>query len=139
MKLALIFLVFSLTTVAQNMPKPVPRLAGVSQTENNGYALIAYEIEITNRDRFANQLFSAAPDLPPCGRNTASSRTWINIYDEEGARFYGWCAVRTNGELASLRFARPAANIQPTHVVIEFVDRLTGKITRSDWLPVSQP
>lgn len=72
------------------------------------------------------------PVLPPCGTNANAARTWINIYGDRNARLYGWCAVKDNGELASLRFTLPADRPQPKKIFIDFVDRLEGKIVRSN-------
>ena len=66
-----------------------------------------YEVEVENRDKFDNDLFMPSPRLGACGRNANASRTWLNIYDGDGIRLQGWCAINANGELASLRFNIP--------------------------------
>ena len=58
-------------------------------------------------------------------------RTWVNIYNETGARFHGFCAINTNRELASLKFLIEASNPQPKTVFIQFVDRFTSQYRRS--------
>ena len=90
-----------------------------------------YAVEVANRGKFDNDLFVPSPRLPPCGRNASASRTWVNIYDGDGIRLQGWCAINANGELASLKFNIPTANPQPRSLFIEFIDRHTRKIRRS--------
>jgi hypothetical protein len=117
--------------ITQDLPKPKLGFVGVSEQVNNGVAVKMYEVGVENRDKFAGDLFVPSPALPPCGRNANASRTWLNIYDGEGKRIYGWCALNSTGVLASLKFAIPAAQPQPEKLYIEFIDRLTRKIRRS--------
>jgi len=106
---------------------------------NNGYRFRMYEIEVVNRAEFADELFAASPDLPPCGKNSNSSRTWINIYDEKGKRLYGWCAINSMEELSSLKFNIPAGDKQPKRIYMEFVDRRDGKMVKSNQAKVPSP
>ena len=131
MKVVLIVLAFALTAAAQSLPSPEIRLVGVADVVNNGHAVKAYEIEVVNRVEYSNDLFMEAPVLPPCGRNANAARTWIEIYGDREIRLQGWCAIKDNGELASLQFALPANRPQPKTMFIKLVDRFEGIVARS--------
>lgn len=130
--LAFVLIALSINALGQNMPKPKIRLVNASDAVANGNAIRLYEIEIVNRAEISDELFMAAPALPPCGRNNDSSRTWINIYDEKSVRLYGWCAIKSNGELASLKLAVAATDPQPKKIFIDLIDRAEGRILRSN-------
>jgi hypothetical protein len=134
--LALIVVALSITAIAQDMPKPQLRLLGVRDHVNNGYAVRLYEVEVVNRSEISDEFFIAAPALPPCGQNTNSSRTWINLYNEKSARLYGWCSIKTNGELSSLGFMIPATDPQPKKIFIDLVDRAEGRVLRSNKIAI---
>jgi hypothetical protein len=124
-------------TMGQGMPKPKLAIVGVEDGTANGRQYRIYTIEIINRADFSDELFAASPDLQPCGKNSNSSRTWINIYVDGGRRYYGWCAIHSNTELSTLKFAVPADLIQPTKLYVDLVDRRQGKIIRSNKVAVT--
>jgi len=62
-------------------------------------------ISVTNRSDYSEEMFRQAPDLPPCGLNSRSSRTWIEIYNANNIRIYGHCAVNSIDTLKSLGFS----------------------------------
>lgn len=134
--LAFIIIALSLTALGQSLPKPKLKLIGVSDGVNNGVAVKVYEIEVVNRTEMSDEFFISAPALPPCGANADSSRTWINLYDEKSVRIYGWCTIKTSGELASLRFMMRAADSQPKKLFIDLVDRAEGIILRSNKITI---
>ena len=131
---AVIFLAaaFAGIAAAQDLPRPVIKVVRLEDKVNNGYRVRTFEMEITNRGEFAAELFAPSPDLPPCGKNANSARTWINIYNENGARLYGWCALKTIEDLASLRFHLPADIKQPDKIYIDLIDRREQRIARSE-------
>jgi hypothetical protein len=62
-------------------------------------------IMVVNWDDYSDELFAEAPNLPPCGENENSSRTWVDIYDAEtDERIYGFCALSDNEGLQDLWF-----------------------------------
>ena len=136
MKVVLIVLAFAMAAAAQNLPRPEIRLVGVENRVSNGRPLKAYEIEVVNRAEYSNELFAEAPVLPPCGRNANAARTWIEIYGDREIRLQGWCAIKDNGELASLQFALPANRPQPKTMFIKLVDRFEGIIVRSNTIKI---
>jgi hypothetical protein len=134
---AIFLLAVSAAVVAgQGMPKPRLGLIRTDDVTEKGLRLRMYTIEITNSSEFSDELFAASPDLPPCGTNANSSRTWINIYIDNGRRVYGWCAIHSNGELSSLKFNIPADDPQPSKFYVEFVDRREGKVIKSNKIEI---
>lgn len=134
--LALVIVALSVAALGQNLPKPKLKLAGVADGVNNGSAVKVYEIEVVNRADISDEFFIAAPVLPPCGNNTNASRTWINLYDERDVRIHGWCTIRSNGELAGLRFMILASDQQPKKLFIDLVDRAEGRVLRSNKITI---
>ena len=62
-------------------------------------------IPVQNFSTYSNDLFKPAPELPACGLNKNSSRTWVDIYDANtNARIYGFCALGTNADLKGIWF-----------------------------------
>ena len=62
-------------------------------------------IPVQNWSAYSSELFKAAPELPPCGLNKNSSRTWIDIYNaDSNARVYGFCALGANADLKDIWF-----------------------------------
>lgn len=130
--LAFVIIALSITGLGQSPPSPKLKLVNVTDGTNNGFAVKVYEIEVVNRADISDELFIAAPVLPPCGTNTNASRTWINLYDEKSVRIYGWCLIKSSSELASLRFMMRATDAQPKKVFIDLVDRAEGQVLRSN-------
>jgi uncharacterized protein (UPF0248 family) len=87
-------------------------------------------IPVINRAVYPDKLFAEAPDLPPCGTNTKSSRTWVDVYNAEtNARIYGFCALKTSDELKGIWFM-PTTKSGKVYIVIE--DRKCEKKYRSN-------
>jgi hypothetical protein len=118
------------------VPNPVLQpSARLTYTENNKN-WIRYEYEVTNRGSFPAELFAPAPDLPPCGINKNSSRSWLDFYDQNGTRLYGFCALAKPAELGKVWFAVEESAPRPTSVYIEIEDRKTKKKYKSNLAPV---
>ncbi len=121
------------TAVAQqNPPNPILVFLGQQYEEVEGKKLTRYHYEIMNRDKYPAELFYAAPDLPPCGRNAKSSRTWVEIFTERGKRLYGFCIFTKPDDLSSIWFALDSDEIPPSYVYVEIVDRQTNKKYKSN-------
>ena len=71
-------------------------------------------------------LFAPAPELPPCGLNSNSSRTWAEIRGGDGAWIYGFCALSRAEDLNSIWFALPLGQRPPPEVFIRLIDRQCG-------------
>ncbi len=70
---------------------PAPKIAASYAFSTARYD--DYAIQVTNWSRFPDELFVAAPDLPPCGLNTKAARSWVEMYRPNGERLYGYCAL----------------------------------------------
>jgi len=109
-------------------------------TENytaNGNAWVRYLLTVVNRHEYPDSLFSPAPDLPPCGLNTNSSRTWVNILDQDDNYIYGFCALGSAEDLGGLWFAVAAGTDPPSAVRVILNDRLCEKEYRSELVEIN--
>lgn len=127
-------LVFALQTGATAPPPPNPMLVfvGAEALETSGQQKIRYRFEVSNNSQFPNEMFAAAPDLPPCGANTRASRTWVDLYDQSGKRLNGFCALGKSGDLEKLWFDLDVDAVPPSWVYIELNDRKTGTKYKSN-------
>ena len=111
------------------LPNPVLTFDGTEDYEAHGKAWVRYKLSVTNRASFAPELFTPAPDLPPCGLNKNSARTWVEV--KSGARpyprLYGFCALDSPEGLGSLWFSLEKGRRPPSKVFIEIIDRQTGE------------
>ncbi len=105
---------------------PNPQLALVG-TESNTYLLA-----VVNRAAYPSELFQSASDLPPCGSNTNAARTWVDIYDQNDNRIYGFCSLGSPADLGDLWFAVAQGATPPLQVYIVMEDRRCGKTYRSN-------
>ena len=117
---------------AQTLPVPKLNFVGTEAYEANGFDFIRYKYEVANRGKFKKELFAAAPDLPACGENPNSSRTWVDLYGSDGKKLLWFCAFTTPDDLAHLWFALTEDKPPPPSVYIEMTDRRTGATIRSN-------
>ena len=134
--LTLIIVSFVLTTKrvasAPVLPNPVLYLSGIEAFQQGGKHFIRYHYDVFNKDEYPPALFAAAPNLPPCGANTKSSRTWVDIYDSRGKRLYGFCALAKPADLNQIYFALEEGVVPPSYVYIELNDRQTNTKYKSN-------
>jgi hypothetical protein len=114
------------------LPNPVLYLIGTEAFTQGGKQFTRYKFDVDNKDAYPAAMFAAAPDLPPCGANTKSSRTWIDIFDQRGKRLYGFCALGKPSDLNQLWFALEADVVPPSWVYIEMNDRQTNTKYKSN-------
>jgi hypothetical protein len=87
-------------------------------------------IPVVNWNAYPNELFRKAPELPPCGANAQSARTWVDIYDADtNTRIYGFCAFGTNADLKDIWF-KPGSPNGRVYVVLN--DRACQRTYRSN-------
>jgi hypothetical protein len=98
----------------------------------NGKNFIRYNYDVFNKDSYPANLFTAAPALPPCGKNMKSSRTWVDFFDQSGKRLYGFCALGKPAELDGIWFALEEDVVPPSWVYIELNDRQTNTKYKSN-------
>ena len=92
----------------------------------DGNTYLMYDLSVRNSNSYPDELFAPAPELPPCGLNTNSSRTWVFIYDGEGNYIYGFCGFQAASDLNLLWFAVLQGGVRPKQVYITITDRQTG-------------
>lgn len=124
---------FQNTVVVNNLNiNPQLYFTGKETSNINGNIFTRINLSVKNWGTFSNDLFSAAPSLPPCGLNTNASRTWVDIFDNNGKRLYGYCAFNSNENLKSFSFAVAAYQPLPASVYITLTDRVQNKVYTSN-------
>ena len=119
-------------------PNPILYLTSTEFYTVNGTNFVRYRYDVLNKDQYPAELFAPAPNLPPCGTNTNSSRSWVDFFDSRGSRLYGFCALGDPGNLGSLWFAKEEGAIPPSYVYIEITDRQTNQKYRSNLADTTQ-
>ena len=119
-------------------PNPVIYLTGTEVVQEGGKTFIRYHYDVFNKDQFPTEMFAAAPNLPSCGKNTKSSRTWIDLYAQTGKRLYGFCAISKPADLNQLYFALEQGTVPPSYIYIELNDRQTNTKYKSNLAETSE-
>jgi hypothetical protein len=114
------------------LPNPVLYLVGQEPYETGGKNWTRYKFAVDNYAAYPDTLFEASPGLPPCGQNTKSAKTWVDIYDSRGKRLYGFCALGKSADLNQLWFALESDVVPPSWVYIEMTDRSTNTKYKSN-------
>ena len=114
------------------LPNPVLYLKLLESYQAGGKNLIRYRFGVMNSDAYPAEMFAAAPDLPPCGQNAKSSRTWVDIYEQSGKRLNGFCAFSKPDDLNSIWFALEETAVPPSFVYVELNDRATNTKYKSN-------
>ncbi|MGH9904577.1 MAG: hypothetical protein ACRD8U_03210 [Pyrinomonadaceae bacterium] len=131
--LGMTLFVSSLGQTAQvSLPNPVLVFVGAEYFQMGGKSFLRYRYAVDNFGAYPKELFAAAPTLPPCGTNTKSSRTWVDIYEQRGKRLNGFCALGTPDNLGTLWFAMEEGEIPPSWIYIEMTDRQTNTKYKSN-------
>jgi hypothetical protein len=120
------------------LPNPVLYFIEQEPYTADGKQWMRYKYAVENFQSYPNELFAAAPALPPCGKNAKSSRTWVDIYDQSGKRLYGFCAFGKNSDLNQLWFALEQDVLPPSWVYIELNDRQTSTKYKSNLAETTQ-
>ena len=107
-------------------PNPFLYLTGTEYYSTGGKAFIRYQYDVFNKHQYLGEMFAAAPNLPPCGLNANSSRTWVDIFDQNGKRLYGFCALGAPADLGRIWFALEDGVVPPSWIYIELNDRQTN-------------
>jgi hypothetical protein len=120
------------TAAAPVLPNPVLAFLRQEYTVVNGKNLTRYYFDVANKEDYPAELFGAAPELPPCGSNKNASRTWVDIYAQNGKRLNGFCALGKPADLQGIWFALEEDEVPPSWVYIEFTDRKTDTKYKSN-------
>lgn len=115
-------------------PSPVPQLYLTTHEyyTANGKNWVRYSYDVLNKASYPAALFAAAPNLPPCGNNANSSRTWVDFFNQSGQRLYGFCALGKPEDLGKIWFALEEGVVPPSWVYIEINDRQTNTKYKSN-------
>ncbi len=113
-------------------PNPVLVFMGTEFYTAGGKDWTRYKYSVENLAAYPDEMFAAAPTLPPCGTNTKSSRTWVDFYDSIGRRLYGFCALGKASDLSTLWFAVERDVVPSSFVYIELTDRQTNTKYKSN-------
>jgi hypothetical protein len=139
MKAAVIFcglIALSLSTQrvasAPVLPNPVLYFKVSEPFTAGGKSMIRYTYDVLNKDAYPADFFAPSPALPPCGKNTKASRTWVDFYDQSGKRLNGFCALGKPADLNGIWFALEETVIPPSWVYIEMTDRQTNTKYKSN-------
>lgn len=114
------------------VPNPVLYFLVSEPFQTGGKNFVRYRYDVFNKEAFPKELFAAAPALPPCGTNRNASRTWVDVYAQNGKRLNGFCALGSPKDLSGIWFALDASQIPPSWVYIELVDRQTNTKYKSN-------
>ena len=120
------------------LPNPILYLTGYELYEAGGKQWRRYQYAVENFAAYPDEMFAPAPDLPPCGKNTKSSRTWVDIYQQDGKRLYGFCAFGKSKDLNSLWFSLEPDALPPSWVYVELTDRKTNTKYKSNLAETTQ-
>ncbi|NLH17483.1 MAG: hypothetical protein GX455_12980, partial [Phycisphaerae bacterium] len=83
-----------------------------------------YLFRVNNWYAYPNELFEPSPDLPPCGLNENSSRTWVEIYNfHTGEQVYGFCGLDEAHDLHDRLSVSFPTGETPPPIYIKLVDR----------------
>jgi hypothetical protein len=138
--LALLTFVTARSVEAQALPAPQVVFGGTEDYETGGKQWTKYKLALLNRSAYVNELFAPAPDLPPCGDNQNSARTWVDIYNRQGRkRIYEFCALQAAKELGYLWFAIEKGTPPPESIYITITDRRTNTRATSNVLAIPSP
>ena len=125
------------SSAIQLLPNPVLMITGTEYYEAGGKQFTRYKFSVENRADYPDELFAPAPTLPPCGANTNSSRTWVDFFDSNGKRLYGFCSLKKAG-LAEIYFNLETGVVPPSYVYIELFDRKTNTRYKSNLAETTQ-
>jgi len=129
----------SLALAPPVLPNPVLYYTGVNDyVTTGGKNFIRYRFQVDNFASYPDEMFAAAPALPPCGTNTKASRTWVDFFDQRGKRLNGFCALGKASSLNSIWFALDADEVPPSWVYIEMTDRQTSTKYKSNLAETTQ-
>jgi hypothetical protein len=109
----------------QTLPNPVLFLQRMEYVKTGGKEFTRYYLGVDNSSAYPDAMFAASPSLPPCGQNTKASRTWVDVYAQDGKRLNGFCALGKASDLNSIWFALESDAVPPSWVYVELTDRTT--------------
>jgi hypothetical protein len=117
---------------APALPNPMLYFLGAQYLTISGKQVIRYNYDVANKDVYPDDMFAASPNLPPCGSNTKAARTWVDLYDQNGKRLNGFCALGKSSDLGKIWFSLDENLVPPSYIYIELNDRQTNTKYKSN-------
>lgn len=136
--LILVMLATRTVVSAPTVPNPVLYILSTETFHQGGKDWIRYKYDVFNKADYPAEMFAPTPDLPPCGKNTQSSRTWVDVYDQNGKRLNGFCDLLKPVDLRAIWFALESSELPPNYVYIELTDRKTNTKYKSNMAETTQ-
>jgi hypothetical protein len=125
----------TITAPVGDIPNPVL----VFSTMETSGGVDRYIMNVTNSASYPQSMFDPAPDLPPCGLNTNSSQSWVEIFNgATNAYIYGFCALAAPANLNGIWFGVPTGTQAPS-VYIKITDRRSNTVYTSNTITFPAP
>ena len=127
--------------LAKSTSLPNPKLVLDSRTptafdNGSGGFFYHFELSVRNYTSYPDAMFAPSPQLPACGLNTSASRTWVDVYDQNGSFVNGFCSLGSASDLNEVWFAITPGAGTPTEVYLVLTDRLTNTTYTSNRIRV---
>ena len=106
-----------------NLPSPKIVVTGAEPYDDKNSR---YHLDVLNYSEFPDKLFAISPNLAAC-----ASRTWVSIFDGDGKKMYGFCALKSAQDLNDI-WVGASTQSPPSHVYIVLDDRKCGIKYRSN-------
>lgn len=123
---------------APDLPNPVLAFLGQQQIEKGRQHSVRYNYDVANKNEYPDELFAAAPNLPPCGTNKKASRTSVEFYDQRGTKLNEFCALTKAADLSKIWFELDSTMVPPSWIYIELTDRQTNTKYKSNLAETTQ-
>lgn len=120
------------SAAAPVLPNPILYFLGAEYVEISGKQITRYRFDVLNKEQYPDDMFAASPALPPCGANTKAARTWVDLYDQNGKRLNGFCALGKSADLNGIYFGLETGVVPPSWIYIEMNDRKTNTKYKSN-------
>jgi len=105
---------------------PDPQLVFEGEVDGN------FELGVSNWSAYPEAFFEDAPELGPCDYNSSPARAWVDIYDQDDRRVYGFCDLERPAQLDIIWCNRIHFPGEAESVYIIITDRLCGASYRSN-------
>ncbi len=116
------------TSCPDFLPNPNLILIGTRNSMIGNNQVMSYLFNVANYFYYPDTLFQSSPTLPPCGLNTSASRTWVDFYNQNNLRMYGFCGFNKSENLNDLWISSNVVqDLDSSSIKIKMEDRLCNK------------
>jgi hypothetical protein len=120
-------------------PNPILALKSIQSVIIGGSPATQYNLTVTNRSSYPDQMFAATAGVV-CGANTSASRTWADIYNANGDAFLnGFCTLGVAANLDNIYFIVPNGGTPPSDVYLRLTDHVLNSVYTSNTLNLGVP